>query len=96
MAYTKQQIDRFKCAHCGKRFKTYPKPGQDGLPDEVPFIRGGIVSQRNVRTGKLIHYHGFVGDEKGCFEKAMKKADHPTPDLEDEENWGVGPHEEHH
>ena len=90
MSYTKQQLDRFKCDFCGKKFKTYPKPNEYGLPDEVPFVNGGIVSQRNLTSGTFVHYHGLVGDPKGCFEKAMRKVDYPTPDLKDEENWGLG------
>lgn len=90
MAYTNEQLAKLRCAYCDKPFGTYPKPGQYNLPDEIPYVDGGIVTM-DEEDGTKKHYHGYVGNNHQCFEKAMKEEnlDKKSPDLKDTDNWDL-------
>lgn len=90
MSYTNEQLAKFRCSYCGKPFRTYPKRGQHGLPDEIPYVDGGIVTMDEEDNIKK-HYHGYVGNKNQCFERAMaeENSNKGSPDLKDNDNWDL-------
>lgn len=87
MALTNEKIARLKCDFCKKPFDTYPKKGQKNLPDEVPYIRNGIIIVEEENKVKK-YYHGYVGRQDLCFEKAMGE-DTNKPNFNDDEGWAI-------
>jgi len=71
MALTNRRLKQLKCKYCKKKFQTYPKQGQEGLPQEIPFVNNGIIIV-DTEEGRE-YYHGYPGRNDLCFEMAMKK-----------------------
>lgn len=65
------QLRQLTCALCGKGFQPQLRGGQTGADHDKPFINGGIVGMND--DGKMLWYHGYVGQRGCCFEKAMAK-----------------------
>jgi len=69
VAITNADFDTLRCAHCGDPFRTYPKPGQKGLPEEIPYVDGGITTLSD-EDGSELHYHGYANQRGTCFAQA--------------------------
>ncbi|MEZ6187954.1 MAG: hypothetical protein R3F62_23465 [Planctomycetota bacterium] len=67
---TNAQFATIRCAQCGGPFRVYPKPGQSGLPDEVPYVDGGLIAFSD-DSGAEVYYHGYVRDSNSCWTRAQ-------------------------
>ena len=69
---TNEDFKALTCALCKLPFRTYPKPGQQGLPHEVPYVDGGLVSFAD-DDGSERPYHGYTHQPESCWGKASRE-----------------------